>query len=330
MRRREFIAAVIGGAVAPWSLVARAQQQNGMRRIGVLTILAEDDAQAKAWFAVFADALQRLGWELGRNISIDFRFAGGDDDRLRTYATELVEIGPDVLLANGPQALLALHQQVRSLPIVFVQVADPVKLGVVANLARPGGNITGFVAFEYTIASKWVQLLKDTVPGITRVAVMFDPENPFQNPYFQPAEAAASSFGMQLIRAAVRSATEIEGAITSFAQEPKGSLVVLPSAPTLIHRDLIIALADRHRLPTVYPYRVFATNGGFISYGLDVADVYRRAASYFDLILKGAKPSDLPVQLPTKYELVVNLKTAKALGLSLPERFLQSVDEVIE
>jgi putative ABC transport system substrate-binding protein len=328
MRRREFIWA-LGGAAA-WPLAVRAQQPERVRRIGVLTILAEDDADAKAWFAGFAEALQRLGWEFGRNIRIDFRFAGGDEDRLRTYARELVEIGPDVLFAIGPQALLSLHQQVRSLPIVFAQVADPVKLGVVANLARPGGNITGFVVFEYTIASKWVELLKDTVPTTTRVAVIFDPQNPFQNPYFQAAEAAASSLGMRLIHLPVRNAAEIEGAITSFAREPKGSLLVLPSAPTLIHRDLIIALADRHRLPAVYPYRIFAAHGGFISYGIDVADVYRRAASYVDLILKGTKPGDLPVQLPTKFELVVNLKTAKTLGLSIPERFLQLADEVIE
>jgi putative ABC transport system substrate-binding protein len=328
MRRREFITA-LGGAAA-WPLAARAQQAAQMRRIGVLTILAEDDAFTKAWFAVFADALQTLGWEPGRNIRLDFRFAGGDEDRLRTYATELVRLGPDVLFANGPQALLALHEQTRSLAIVFAQVADPVKLGVVGNLARPGGNITGFAVFEYTIASKWVELLKDTAPSTARVAVIFDPQNPFQAPYFQAAEAAASSFGMQLIRAAVRSAVEIEGAITSFAQEPKGSLLVLPSAPALIHRDLIIALAARHRLPAVYPYRIFASSGGLISYGLDIADIYRRAASYCDLILKGTKPGDLPVQLPSKFELVVNLKTAKVLGVSIPERFLQNADEVIE
>jgi len=328
MRRREFIGLL--GGVAAWPLAARAQQPERMRRIGVLTILAENDAFTKAWFAVFADALQALGWELGRNIRVDFRFAGGDEDRLRTYATELVGLGPDVLFANGPQALLALHEQTRSLPIVFAQVADPVKLGVVANLARPDGNITGFVAFEHTIAGKWVELLKDTAPSTARVAVIFQPENPFQKPYFQAAEAAASSFGMQLIPAGVGSAAEIEGAITSLAQEPKGSLLVLPSAPALIHRDLIIAAANRHRLPAVYPYRIFATNGGLLSYGLDVAEVYRRAASYFDLILKGAKPGELPVQLPTKYELVINLKTAKTLGLTIPEPFLQTADEVIE
>jgi len=328
MRRREFMLAL--GGVAAWPLAARAQQPDRVRRIGVLTGLGEDDDEARAWFAVFADALRHLGWEPGRNIHFDFRFAGGDEERLRTYATDLVGLAPDVLFANGPQALLALHEKTRSLPIVFAQVADPVKLGVLANLARPGGNVTGFVLFEHTMASKWLELLKDIVPSTSRVAVVFDPQNPFQVPYFQAAEVAASSFRMQLVRAAVHSAVEIEGAITSFAQEPEGCLLVLPSTPALIHRDLIIALAAQHRLPAVYPYRIFASSGGLISYGLDAADNYRRAASYFDLILKGTKPGDLPVQLPTKFELVVNLKTAKMLGLSIPDRFLQNADEVIE
>jgi putative ABC transport system substrate-binding protein len=236
MRRREFIT-LLGGTAATWPLAARAQQGERMRRIGVLAALAENDAEVKVWLTAFQEGLQRLGWEPGRNIRIDYRLAGGDQERLKTYAAELVRLAPDVLFAVGPQSLLALHRQTRSLPVVFRSVADPVKLGVVANLARPGGNITGFVLFEHAIASKWIELLKDTAPGTGRVAVIFDPENPFQVPYLQAAEAAASSFGIQFTRAAVRNAAEIEQAIVAFAQEPKGALIVLPSVPAVIHRD---------------------------------------------------------------------------------------------
>jgi putative ABC transport system substrate-binding protein len=237
---------------------------------------------------------------------------------------------PDVLFAAASPALVALNRETRSLPIVFVQVSDPVKLGFVASLARPGGNITGFVNFEHPIGGKWLDLLKDTAPGRTRVAVIFDPDNPSQPAYLQAIEAAAPSFGVQLTRAEVRNAAEIEHAINAFAQQPNGALLVAPNAVTILHRDLIIALAARHRLPAVYPYRFFATSGGFISYGVDLRELYRQAASYVDRILKGAKPGDLPIQLASKFELVVNLKTAKALGLTIPEPFLQHADEVIE
>jgi len=329
MRRRDFITLVGGSAVAR-PLALRAQQPGRVRRIGVLSGWAEGDTESKVWLAAFREELQRRGWEPGPGIRIDYRFAAGDSDRLGVYAAELVGTAPDVLLAVGATPLVALHQQTSSLPIVFAQVGDPVKLGVIASLAHPGGNITGFIIAEHAIASKWFELLKDTAPSTTRVAAIFDPENPNQAYYMEVAEAAGPSFGMQLIRAPVRNATEIERAIAAIAQEPNGALIVLPSAPAFMHRDLIILLAARYRLPAVYPYRFFTREGGLISYGVDLADMYRRAASYVDLILRGAKPGDLPIQLSTKFELVVNLKTAKALGLSIPEPFLQGADEIIE
>src|SRR5215813_9079654 len=300
-----------------------------MRRIGVLTVLAERDPEAKAWLTAFQDGLQQLGWVQGRNISIDYRWADGDWDRLGTYAAELVRMA-DVLFAAATPALAALLQQTRSLPIVFVQVSDPVKLGFVANLARPGGNITGFTNFEHPIGGKWLELIRDTAPGAMRVLLIFEPDIPAQLAYVQAIEATAPTFRVELTRAGVRNAAEIERAIDAFAQEPKGALIVVPSALGIAHRDLIIALAARHHLPAIYPYPVFARSGGFISYGVDLADLYRRAASYVDRILNGTKPGDLPVQLPTKFELIVNLKTAKALGLTIPEPFLQHADEVIE
>jgi putative ABC transport system substrate-binding protein len=329
MRRREFIA-LLGGAAAGWPLAARAQQPERMRLVGVLATLAEGDPEVKAWLAAFEEGLQKLGWRQGRNIRIDYRWAGGDDQLLQTYAAELVGAAPDVLFAVATPALVALNRQTRSLPIVFVQVSDPIKLGFVASLARPGGNITGFTTYEYAIGGKWLELLKDTAPGTTRVAVILDPRNPTQAQYVQAIEASAPSFGVQLTLAAVRHAAEVERAIDAFAQQPNGALIVPPNVVTILNRDLIITLAGRHRLPAVYPYRFFATAGGLISYGIDLADTYRRAASYVDLILKGAKPGDLPVQLSTKFELVVNLKAAKALGLTIPEPFLQRADEVIE
>jgi len=328
VKRREFIT-LLGGA-AVWPLAARGQQGERARRVGVLTGSTERDPEAKAWLTAFQDGLQQLGWVQGRNISIDYRWADGDWDRLRTYAAELVRMAPDVLFAAATPALAALHQQAPSLPIVFVQVSDPVKLGFVTNLARPGGNITGFTNFEHPIGGKWLELIRDTAPGAMRVLVIFEPDIPAQLAYLQAIEAAAPAFRVELIRAGVRNAAEIERAIDAFAQEPKGALIVVPSALGIARRDLIVALAARHHLPAIYPYPVFARSGGFISYGVDLADLYRRAASYVDRILNGTKPGDLPVQLPTKFELIVNLKTAKALGLTIPEPFLQHADEVIE
>jgi putative ABC transport system substrate-binding protein len=301
-----------------------------MRRIGFLTTLSETDPEVKGWFTAFQAEMQRLGWTLGRNLSIEYRWPSSNEQRLRSSAAELVKMAPDLIFAATTPALAALHRESRSLPIVFVQVSDPVKLGFVGSLARPGGNITGFTTFEYPVGGKWLELLKDTAPGSSRVAVLHDPDNPSQIAYMQGVEAAAPTFGVQLTRADVRNAADIERAINDFAQQPNGALVVAPTAVTILHRDLIIALAARHRLPAIYPYRYFATSGGFISYGVDLAEQYRQAAGYVDRILRGANPGELPVQLSSKFELVVNLKTAKALGLTIPEPFLQRADEVIE
>jgi putative tryptophan/tyrosine transport system substrate-binding protein len=328
VKRRDFIA-LLGGAAA-WPLAARAQQAERMRHIGFLTTLSDTDPEVKGWLTAFQAEMQKLGWTLGRNFSMEYRWPGSNEQRLRSSAAELVKISPDLIFVASTPALAALHRESQSLPIVFVQVSDPVKLGFVGSLTRPGGNITGFSTFEYPIGGKWLELLKDTAPGRTRVAVLSDPDNPSQVAYLQGVETAAPTFGVQLTRADVRSAAEIERAINDFAQQPNGALVVAPTAVTLLHRDLIIALAARHGLPAVYPYRYFATSGGFISYGVDLAEQYRQAAGYVDRILKGAKPGELPVQLSSKFELVINLKTAKALGLTIPEPFLQHADEVIE
>jgi putative ABC transport system substrate-binding protein len=325
--RRDFIT-LLGGAAA-WPMAARAQQER-MRRIGVLTNLDEADPELKGWLTAFQVELQKLGWAQGRNISFEYRWPGSDEQRLQSSAADLVKAAPDVIFAAATPALVALHRESRSLPIVFVQVSDPVKLGFVASLARPGGNMTGFTTFEYPVGGKWLELLKDTAPGRTRVAVLLDPSNPSGLAYLQGVEAAAPSLGVQLTRADVHNAADIERAINAFAQQPNGALVVAPTAATILHRDLIVTLAARHRLPAVYPYRFFASSGGFISYGVDLAEQYQQAAGYVDRILRGANPGELPVQLSSKFELVVNLKTAKALGLTIPEPFLQHADEVIE
>ena len=327
MKRREFIR-VLGGAAIALPLSARAQER--MRLVGVLTALGEDDPEVKRWFAAFQEGLQRLGWEQGRNIRIEYRSAGGDQHRLRTYAAELVGMAPDVLLAAATPALVVLQQETRSVPIVFAQVSDPVKLGFVASSVRPGGNMTGFANFEHPIGGKWVELIRDISPGTTRIAVIFDSSNAGNPAYLEAIEAAALTFKVQVTRADVRNADEIKRAITTFAEQPSGAVVVVPSEPAIHHRDLIIALAARHRLPAVYPYRFFSVAGGCLSYGVDLPVFYRQAAGYVDRILKGSKPGDLPVQFASKFELVVNLKTAKALGLTIREPFLQAADEVIE
>src|SRR5262249_48092227 len=267
VKRREFMTLL--GSAAAWPLAARAQQGERMRRIGVLMTLNESDPEVRAWAAAFQEGLQKLGWVRDRNVRIDYRWGEGDPHRLQSHAAELVRMTPDVLLAAGTPALVPLQRETHSLPIVFVQVSDPVRLGFVASLARPGGNITGFANFEYAIGGKWLELLNDSAPGRSRVTVLVDPANPSQTPYLQGIEAAAPSFGVQLTRADVRSAADIERTITDFVQQPNGALVVLPSGMTILHRDLIIALTARHRLPTVYPYRFFASSGGFISYGVD-------------------------------------------------------------
>ena len=329
MRRREFISFVGSTAVA-WPLAARAQQSERARRIGVLCPFADDDVDAKTWFGAFQQGLHALGWEQGQNIRIEYRWAAGDQTRRASYAVELARGGFDLLFVVGGAELAELRRQTATIPIVFVQVSDPVKLGIITNLAHPGNNITGYVGAEHSIGAKWLSLLKDTAPIVSRVAVIFDPQNPSMPPYLEAIKTAAPSFGISLTLADVRNATDIERAITPFAQHPNGGMIVLPNAVTQLHRDLIIGLAAQYKLPAIYSYRLFTRSGGFISYGVDLADQYRQAASYVDLILKGAKAGDLPVEQPTQLELVINLKTAKALGLTISRDFLLIADEVIE
>jgi putative ABC transport system substrate-binding protein len=274
--------------------------------------------------------LQELGWTDGRNVRIDYRFGDADATRMPKLAKELIELRPDVVFAAATLAATAMRQQTLSIPIVFAQVADPVSAGFVTNLARPNGNIIGFTNFEFAIGGKWLQVIKEWAPSVSRVLVVFDPEDPSWAAYLRTIEDAAPSFRVQLTPAGVRDPAEIEDSIAAFAREPNGAVVVLPSPVTVQHREAIIATVARHRLPAVYPYRFFTAGGGFMSYGVDVADLYKRAASYVDRILKGEKLADLPVQNPTKYELVINLKTAKALGLDVPATVLVRADEVIE
>jgi putative ABC transport system substrate-binding protein len=328
MRRREFILA-LGGAAA-WPLAARAQQPTGLRRIGVLNTLAADDAEAQARNAAFLQRLQDLGWTDRRNVQIDTRWGGGDADRLRKFAAELVALTPDVILTAGAVAIHPLLQLTRTVPIVFVIVPDPVGAGFVESLARPGGNATGFLMFEFGITGKWVELLKQIAPGVTRTAILRDPTSSAGMGQFGAIQAVAPSLAVDVNPVNVRDASEIERAIAAFARSPNGGLIVTASALAAVHRDLIIAQAATHKLPAVYYERNYAAAGGLISYGPDFVDQYRRAAGYVDRILKGEKPADLPVQAPTKYELVINLKTAKALGLEMPQSVLARADKVIE
>jgi putative ABC transport system substrate-binding protein len=308
--RREFIA-LIGGAAAAWPLAARAQQPERMRRIGVLMSLAADDPEALARITAFVQGLQQLGWTDGRNVRIDARWAAGNADNFRKYAAELVALAPDGILATSTQAVAALQQATHTVPIVFASVIDPVGGGFVDSLARPGGNITGFTLFEYGLSGKWPELLKQIAPSVTRAAVLRDATITTSVGQFAVIQAVAPSLGVELSPAGVRDAGEIERGVTTFARGSNGGLIVTGSLLAVVHRDLIIALAARHRLPAIYPYRYFATSGGLISYGPDSIDPYRRAAAYVDRILKGEKPADLPVQAPTKYELVINLRTRR-------------------
>ena len=328
MKRREFIT-LLGGAAAAWPLAARAQQGERMRRIGVLMHLAPDDLEGQSRLAAFLQGLQQLGLTDGRNMRIDTRWGASDADR-RRYAAELVAFAPDVILASTSLAMVALQHATRTVPIVFVNVADPVGAGFVDSLARPGGNVTGFAMFEYSMSGKWLELLKEIAPRVTRVAVIRDPANPAGIGQFAVIQSVAPSFGVELSPVDVRDVGEIERAVTAFARSPNDGLIVTGSALAAVHRNLIVTLAARHRLPAVYPFRFFVTGGGLISYGPDTIDQYRHAAGYVDRILKGEKPADLPVQAPTKYELVINLKTAKALGLDVPPMLLARADEVIE
>jgi len=326
--RRQFIT-LLGGAAAAWPLATRAQQER-VRRIGVLMPSAADDPEFQARMTAFLQELAQLGWIDGRNVRIDTRWGVADADRIRKYAAELVALAPDVILAPGSSALAPLLQATRTVPIVFTTIADPVGAGYVDSLARPGGNATGFIVYEYSIAAKWLELLKEIAPHVTRAAVLRDSAIAAGPGQFGVIQAAAPSLGVDLRVADVRDAGEIERAITAFAQGSNSGLIVTGSPGAIIHRDLLIALAARHRLPAVYSARLFAVAGGLISYGPESIDPLRRAAGYVDRILKGEKPADLPVQAPTKYELVINLKTAKALGLTVPDSLLARADEVIE
>ena len=327
--RREFIT-LLGGAAATWPLAARAQQGGRMRRVGVLQNLASDDPAEQARLMAFGQGLQELGWTIGQNVRIENRWSAGDPDRIRRNTEEMVALAPDVILASGNAGVAPLLQATRTVPVVFVIVPDPVGAGFVDSLARPGGNATGFIAYEYGLSGKWLEVLKEIAPGVTRAAVIRDPALASGPGQFAAIQSIAPSLGVEVSPVNVRDAGEIERAITAFAHSPNGGLIVTGSALVGIHRHLIIALAARHKLPAVYVERTYVAAGGLISYGSDFLDQYRRAASYVDRILKGEKPADLPVQQPTKYELVINLKTAKALGLDIPPTLLARADEVIE
>jgi putative ABC transport system substrate-binding protein len=329
MRRREFIT-LIGGAAATWPLAARAQQPEPMRRIGVLMNRAADDAEGHAFVAAFQQVLQQLGWSDGRNVRIDVRWGANDVDRDRKYAAELVALAPDVMLASGTLSAAALQHVTRTLPIVFVNVADPVGAGLVDTLARPRGNVTGFMNFEYSLSGKWLELLKQIAPSVRRAAILRDSGTPAGIGQFSAIQGAAQSLGVEVSPVSISDAGEMEHAVAAFAHSANAGLVVTASAGTSVHRDLIITLAAQYKLPAVYSDRFNVTSGGLISYGPDRIDQFRRAAGYVDRTLKGEKPADLPVQAPTKYELIVNLKTAKALGLTVPPSVLTRADEVIE
>ena len=329
MRRREFII-LLGGAAA-WPLAARAQQSERMRRIGILLPAAANDADFQTWVGAFLQELALLGWTIGRNVRIDIHWATANHAEIRRHAAELVTLKPDVILASGTSTVGPVLEATRTVPIVFPIVVDPVGAGFVDSLARPGGNATGFLTFEYSLAGKWLELLKQIAPGVTRVVVFRDPATSSGTGQFGAIQAVAPSLGVEVSPLNVqRDAGEIERAIAAFARAPNGGLILTASGMSILHHDLIITLAARHKLPAVYYERFFVAVGGLISYGPNRTDQYRRAAGYVDRILKGEKPGDMPVQAPTKYELVINLKTAKELGLTIPQAVLARADDVIE
>ena len=334
MKRRAFIT-LLGGAAAAWPLAARAQPVDRVQRIGVLSVFGESDPEGQDRLAAFRGGLQALGWTDGRNLRIDYRWIAGDPDRLRGAAAELVGLRPDVLVAYTPPAVAALQRETRSIPIVFIQVSNPLGAGFVASMARPGGNITGFTTFELTIGGKWLEALKEIAPRISRAAVILNPNNPSASGFLGAIEAAAPSLAIALAPIVLRDVSDgerssMERGVEAFAREPNGGMIVLPDFAAVALRQPIVTLAAQRRLPTIYPFRYFATLGGLISYGVDQIEQSRQAASYVDRILKGEKPGELPVQAPTKFELVINLKTAKMLGLTVPVTLQARADEVIE
>jgi putative ABC transport system substrate-binding protein len=330
-RRREFIT-LLGGAAAAWPFGAWAQQPGRMRRIGVFVNLVEGDREGKRSVEAFQHDLRKLGWIEGRNIDVDYRWSpGADTRRIRATAADLVASSPDLILASATEGLAAFGDATSSIPIVFVSVSDPVGQGFVSNLARPGGNITGFTAFEFSMGGKWIGILKEIAPDLAHVAVIFNPKTaPYFALFLRSIETAALSVGVRWVAAPVNDAADIEQAIAALAREPNGGLICPSDSFTSVHRNTIIPLAARHRLPAIYAWREFAPDGGLVTYGIDRVDLYRRAASYVDRILKGTKPGDLPVQEPTKFELVINLRTARALGLTVPDKLLVAADEIIE
>jgi len=330
MKRREFIT-LLSGAGLVWPLAVRAQQGERMRRVGFISGLSETDSEGRARYAAFRQTLQQSGWTEGRNVRYEYRArAGGGLELVRRYVAELVALAPDVILVNGTQNLEALQQATRSIPIVFVNLTDPVGAGFVESLARPGGNTTGFTSYEYGLSAKWVELLKEIAPRVTRVGVLRDNGNPSGIGMWAVMQFAAPTLGVELKSIGLRDVPEIERGVAAFARGPDSGMIVIPGSLTVAHRDSISALAARCRLPAVYPCRFFVDAGGLISYGPNIHEAYRSAAGYVDRILKGTKPADLPVQNPTKYELVINNKTAKGLGLTVPPTLLARVDEVIE
>ena len=328
MTRRAFIT-LLGGAAA-WPLAARAQQRERMRRIGVLAAAAEDEPEMKARLAVFRQGLEKLGWSEDRNVRVDTRFAAGRADQFQVLSKELVALKPDAILAHTTPVAAALQRESRAIPIVFISVSDPIGSGFVASLARPGGNPTGVLQYEASITGKWLAMLKEIAPGLARAALLANPKTTAYDYFRRSAEALAPSLAIELVPSPVENATDIERAIESLVRASNGGLILPPDSTTLLHRDLIISLANRHRLPAVYALRSYVAAGGLMSYDTDQVDVLRKAAIYVDRILRGAKPADLPVQAPTKYETVLNLKTAKALGFTVPPGLLVAADEVIE
>jgi putative tryptophan/tyrosine transport system substrate-binding protein len=329
MRRREFLG-VLGGAAAAWPLVAGAQQRGRMRLVGIMPPARQDDTETRARLGAFLHGLDQLGWKEGRNVRFEYRWTAGNADLVKSGATELAALKPDVILVGTTPGVQALKRETGTIPIVFANVADPVASGLVQSLAKPGGNVTGFTAVEYAIVGKWLELLKELVPIVERVALLGNPEVIFTKGFFQAFEGAASSFAVKPQPTEIRNAADIERAMESFAREPKGGILVVPEFTASIHRARIFELAAYHRLPAVFPFRFYAIDGGLASYGPDQIDQYRGAARYVDRILKGEKPAELPIQAPTKFDLIINMKTAKAMGLTIPPSVLARADEVIE